>query len=122
MNYAKSALAVYNKLKPPIGIAITITSITAGAYDPATGESKLHSIEQNTFGLLSESGLQGSGQTAGVNQVLAGDKIIMIPAYGLSSFKIGDTVAIGMEVWVIVNIRETRPTDVPIYFDCQIRQ
>lgn len=88
------------------GATATLTQITQGAFDPATGTSGSTTVSTATKAILDASSLQGLGYTFGQDQVIDGDLKATIPAKGLDvAPKPGDGLTIGATTYTIKAVR-----------------
>ena len=109
------------KLVAKNGKSVTLTSITVGAYDPATGAATPTSTPATVKAVVSDYSTRrdGAGFTAGL--ILSGDKKFSIAAEGITKPKPGDTITLDGVVYAVVRVTETWSGELVALFDIQAR-
>lgn len=116
MNYANTAKRVQRQLKRA-GMAVTLTRITPGTYDPSTGSVT------NTEATYSASGVVVS-YTQGVIDgtiIQAGDQRVYMDAVSGTAPQTGDKLAIAGVTYTVVNAYPVSPAGIAVLFDVQAR-
>lgn len=107
------------------GQAGTISDVTPGTYDPATGATTGDTpISQTAQMILLDYSLQESGAKYNEGtQVLAGDKKILIAAQGLAwAPMMTSRVTADGAVWQVVNIKVSNPAGTPLVYEIHGRK
>ncbi|MBT2326120.1 hypothetical protein J7E62_27710 [Variovorax paradoxus] len=100
------------------GADATLTRVTPGAYDPATG----------TTGAASTTTWAGTGAKFDYEQrdidgslVRMGDQRVYLSTVGIVNPKTGDTLTIGGTVYQVIASRPLQPALTAVLYDVQIR-
>ena len=96
------------KLINKYGKSITLTSVTTGTYNPATGSVTNTTSSATVKAIVEDYSYQdsGSGFTEGLIKV--GDKKFTVAAIDLSSApKPGDTITLGSSAYSVIRVIET---------------
>lgn len=96
------------KLINKYGKSITLTSVTTGTYNPATGSVTNTTSSATVKAIVEDYSYQdsGSGFTEGLIKV--GDKKFTVAAIDLSSApKPGDTITLGSSTYSVIRVIET---------------
>ena len=102
-----------------LGETVTLTTVTAGAYNPATGAATPSTSTQTVQATIEE--YDGADLIAGLGA--AGDKKVSIPAAQLSAApKPTDTVTVDGVVYAVVTVRTDRAGGVDILYTLQCRK
>lgn len=123
-DYAKTARAAALKIAAA-GQVATLRRVVLGEYDTDTGKPAVLSDTSYTcYVALFDYSLQGSGISNEPGSLIqAGDKQILLPAYGLAITPApGDTLIVGGVTWNIKNVKELNPAGVPILYDLNGRK
>lgn len=113
-NYAPLAKTA-ETLLAKFGQELTFTRTSKGAYDPGTGATS------DTTSTFTKNGVLFDYRDAdSANQtVLAGDRRLVSEAH---AYEVGDTVAVGSDVYRVVSISTNQPADTALVSDLQIRK
>lgn len=104
-----------------LGFSVTYTSITPGAYDPATGTTAAATTSAQTGVIAIEETFSQKELVAGLVQ--ANDMAIAIPANNLTaSPKPTDTVTIDTVVWSVVRLRDIKPGSASVLHSLHLRR
>ena len=88
------------------GKSITLTSVTTGTYNPATGSVTNTTSSATVKAIVEDYSYQDSGFTEGLIKV--GDKKFTVAAIDLSSApKPGDTITLGSSTYSVIRVIET---------------
>ena len=117
MDYTKTAIKAQRSLRKA-GQAMTLTRITPGAYNTATGTVESTSASFTGFGVAlnyAQAAIDGTN-------ILQGDqRVYLDPLLGATP-QTGDTLTIGAEVWSVVTSRPLSPGGILVLNDVQIRR
>lgn len=125
MAFYDDMAAVALELITEFGQAGTISDVTPGTYDPATGETTGDTpITQTAQMILLDYSLQESGAKYNEGtQVLAGDKKILIAAQGLAwAPMMTSRITADSAVWQVVNIKVSNPAGTPLVYEIHGRK
>lgn len=121
-DYARPA-ATAERLLTRFGQVVTVKRVTPGGYDPATGEATPVETSQVGTGALFDFGLHQSGTAfAPDSMILVGDKKLLLSPVGVSQPAPGDRVAVGADLFSVVNVKITAPAGVVVMYECQLRK
>jgi len=116
--------ATANRLLKGKGQSITLTKITAGTYNPATGGmTGATTSTQTAYGAVFDYGAKQIDGTL----IKAGDKQLLLSAFktdgtALTAPVLGDTVSIGGVVFTLVEpLKEVNPAGTVVLFDVNLR-
>lgn len=102
-----------------LGFSVTYTSVTPGAYNPATGSSTPSTSTETVIAI--EETFSQKELVAGLVQV--NDMAIAIPAANLTaSPKPSDTVTIDSVVWTVVRLRDVKPGSAAVLHSLHLRR
>lgn len=111
-DYAAIAKSAYAKIKAKGG-AVGISRTTAGTYDPITGtETEATTTTDSTYALETSRQTDYFDQSA----LQVGDRVFLVPAYGINEPKPGDTFTKGGTGLNVVDVRTLTPADTPILY------
>jgi len=113
--------ALSDKLIDKYGKSVTLTSVTNGAYNPATGTSAKTTATSTVKAIVEDYSLHSSGVGFQTGLIKAGDKKVTIAALGITKPKPSDTVTIDAVVWNIVRVVETWSGEQIAVYECQLR-
>lgn len=113
--------ALSNRLIDKYGKSVTLTSVTNGAYNPATGTSAKTTATSTVKAIVEDYSLHSSGVGFQTGLIKAGDKKVTIAALGITKPKPSDTVTIDAVVWNIVRVVETWSGEQIAVYECQLR-
>lgn len=103
-----------------LGRAVTLTSITPGAYNTATGQTAAATTATQTPQAVIE---DYGGRELIDGLILAGDKKVSIPAADLTTApKPSDTITIGSDVFAVLAVSTTEAGGEAILYVCQCRR
>jgi len=112
------------KLLKGKGQSITLTKITAGTYNPATGGfTGAGTSTQTAYGAIFDYGTKQIDGTL----IKAGDKQLLLSAFktdgaALTAPVLGDTVTIGGVTYTLVEpLKEVNPAGTVVLFDVNLR-
>lgn len=99
------------------GQSVTLTKITEGEYDPATGAASITETTQTGNGVLMDYGqsiIDGE-------MIQLGDKQLLLSSVGITPPEIGDLVTIGSKKRTITQIKDYNPAGTSVMLDCNLR-
>ena len=99
------------------GAPVTLTRITAGVYDPATGTVVNTEVAHTANGVKLD---YSQFHIDGTN-ILQGDQRVYLDPLIAAAPQAGDTLTIGTEVFTVVASRPLNPAGVVVLHDVQIR-
>ena len=111
------------KLLKGKGQSITLTKVTAGTYNPATGAmTGTTTSTQTAYGAVFDYGTKQIDGTL----IKAGDKQLLLSAFktdgaALTAPSLNDTVTIGGVVYTITQIKPMSPAGTVVMYDCNLR-
>ena len=106
---------------PSVGMtrSVTLTTVTAGAYDPATGAATPTTTTKTVNATVEE--YDGADLLAGLGA--QGDKKVSVPAAQLATApKPTDTVSVGGVAYAVVTVRTDELGGVPVLYTLQCRK
>ena len=116
--------ATAKKLLKGKGQSLTLTKITAGTYNPATGGfTGAGTSTQTAYGAIFDYGTKQIDGTL----IKAGDKQLLLSAFktdgaALTAPVLGDTVSIGGVVYTLVEpLKEVNPAGTVVMYECNLR-
>ena len=121
MNYIRAAATALRLLQPPPnggGAAVTLTTQTAGSYDPTTGAATVTTATQSGFGIRTDWTKQDESWTlVAVNDV----KLIMAASGLTTAPKVNDTVLFDGITYTIISVKPAQPATVAIVYTLNLR-
>jgi len=124
MTFYARLQATVNRLLKGKGQSLTLTKVTAGTYNPATGGfTGAGTSTQTAYGAIFDYGTKQIDGTL----IKAGDKQLLLSAFNtdgaaLTDPVLGDTVSIGGVVYTLVEpLKEVNPAGTVVMFDCNVR-
>jgi len=124
MTFYTRLQATANRLLRGKGQSLTLTRITAGTYNPATGAMTGASTStQSAYGAIFDYGAKQIDGTL----IKAGDKQLLLSPFktdgtALTAPVLGDTVSIGGVVFTLVEpLKEVNPAGTVVLFDVNLR-
>ena len=124
MTFYTRLQATANRLLKGKGQSITLTKITAGTYNPATGGfTGAGTSTQAAYGAIFDYGTKQIDGTL----IKAGDKQLLLSAFktdgsALTAPVLGDTVSIGGVTYTLVEpLKEVNPAGTVVLFDVNLR-
>jgi len=124
MTFYTRLQATANRLLKGKGQSITLTKITAGTYNPATGGfTGAGTSTQTAYGAIFDYGTKQIDGTL----IKAGDKQLLLSAFktdgaALTAPVLGDTVTIGGVTYTLVEpLKEVNPAGTVVLFDVNLR-
>ena len=124
MTFYPRLQATANRLLKGKGQSLTLTKITAGTYNPATGGfTGAGTSTQTAYGTI----LDYETKQIDGTLIKAGDKQLLLSAVktdgtALTDPVLGDTVSIGGVVYTLVEpLKEVNPAGTVVMFDCNVR-
>jgi len=117
--------ATANKLLKGKGQAITLTTVTPGTYNPATGGvTNTTTATQSGFGAV----IEWDARHIDGNLILATDKRLLLSPLNsagaaLTAPKLGDTVtdAAGVTYTLVAPLKTLSPAGTVVMYDCNVR-
>jgi hypothetical protein len=106
-----------NRLLDQYGQLVTLTRLTPGAYDPATGAAIVVNTTQQGIGAVFDYGNRDIDGTV----IKTGDKQLILSAIGLVLPLVGDQVTVGLTVYKITNVKALSPAGTLVIAECNIR-
>lgn len=116
MNWNELVL-VAEEIVTEFGQAITVKSVTQGAYDTQTGQITSIVTEITTIGVLFDYGEKDINGTT----VLKGDKKVLIKPVGLTNVTVNDSIVINGEEYHITMVTQTNPAGTNLLWEVSIR-
>ena len=124
MTFYARLQATANRLLKGKGQSLTLTKVTAGTYNPATGGfTGAGTSTQMAYGAIFDYGTKQIDGTL----IKAGDKQLLLSAFktdgaALTAPVLGDTVSIGGVTYTLVEpLKEVNPAGTVVMFDCNVR-
>ena len=124
MSFYTRLQATADKLLKGKGQAVTITTVTPGTYNPATGGmTGGTTTTQTAYGAVFDYGTKQIDGTL----IKAGDKQILLSAFktngaALTAPVLGDTVTIGGVAFTLVEpLKEVNPAGTVVMYECNAR-
>lgn len=115
-DYASTAVDAA-ELLAEFGATMTLTRITAGVYDPATGEVPQTTTTHTANGVK----LDYEQRHIDGTNILQGDQRVYLDPLIAAAPQTGDTLSVGTEVFTVVKSRPLAPAGVVVLHDVQIR-
>ena len=115
-DYAEVAADVLDALTE-FGADVTITRVTVGTYDPATGANAVTTSTATVKGVVLDFGA-GTSMVGG-NMVTAGDKRLLLEAAAAPDMN--DTFTANGKTYAPVSIGEVNPAGVAVLYDLHVR-
>ena len=107
-----------DELLTEFGAPATLKRVTAGGYDPATGDTTLPgAAEWTSVGVK----LDYEQKQVDGTLIRRGDQRILLSVINMVNPQTGDTLAIGADVFNVIESRPLQPALVPVLFDVQVR-
>lgn len=107
-----------DELLAEFGAPATLKRVTAGGYDPATGDTtSASSAEWISVGVK----LDYEQKQVDGTLIRRGDQRILLSVVGMVNPQTGDTLTIGIDVFNVIESRPLQPALVPVLFDVQVR-
>lgn len=99
---------------------ITLTSVVAGVYDPATGSASPSTSAQDVQAVVED--YKGLALLPGSN-IQAGDKKVTVAALNVTAApKPGDSVTAGGITYAVVSVATTQPGSTAVIYELQCRK
>lgn len=114
--YARMA-ATSLRLITKFGQAITLTSVTTGAYSPATGAASQTTTTQTVRGVEEA---YAQREIDGTN-VLSGDKRVVIAASGITAPQVNDICTMAGTDYMVKKVDTLAPGGTPLTYTLQLR-
>ncbi len=125
MTFYARLQATANRLLKGKGQSLTLTKITAGTYNPATGGfTGAGTSTQTAYGAIFDYGTKQIDGTL----IKAGDKQLLLSAFktdgaALTAPVLGDTVSIGGVVFTLVEpLKEVNPAGTVVMYEVNLRK
>ena len=125
MTFYTRLQATANRLLRGKGQSLTLTRITAGTYDPATGGmTGATTSTQSAYGAIFDYGAKQIDGTL----IKAGDKQLLLSAFktdgaALTAPVLGDTVSIGGVTYTLVEpLKEVNPAGTVVMYEVNLRK
>lgn len=116
-DYAETA-ATASELLAEFGAMVTLTRITPGVYDPATGTVPNSETSYTAKGVK----LDYEQRFIDGSNILQGDQRIYLDPLIAETPKTGDKLTIGAEVFSVIASRPLAPAGIVVLHDVQIRK
>lgn len=100
------------------GAPVTLTRITPGTYDPATGTVSQTTTTHTATGVK----LNYEQRAIDGTNILQGDQRVYLDPLIAAAPQAGDTLTIGAEVFTVVASRPESPAGVVVLHDVQVRR
>ena len=124
MTFYTRLQATANRLLKGKGQSLTLTKITAGPYNPATGGfTGAGTSTQTAYGTI----LDYETKQIDGTLIKAGDKQLLLSAFktdgaALTAPVLGDTVSIGGVTYTLVEpLKEVNPAGTTVMYECNLR-
>jgi hypothetical protein len=124
MTFYTRLQATANRLLKGKGQSITLTKVTAGTYNPATGAmTGTTTSTQTAYGAIFDYGAKQIDGTL----IKAGDKQVLISAFksdgsALTAPVLGDTVTIGGVTYTLVEpLKTVGPAGITVIYEANLR-
>ena len=125
MTFYTRLQATANRLLRGKGQSLTLTRITAGTYDPATGGmTGATTSTQSAYGAIFDYGAKQIDGTL----IKAGDKQLLLSPFktdgtALTAPVLGDTVTVGSIVYTLVEpLKEINPAGTVVMYEVNLRK
>ena len=125
MTFYTRLQATANRLLRGKGQSLTLTRITAGTYDPATGGmTGATTSTQSAYGAIFDYGAKQIDGTL----IKAGDKQLLLSPFktdgtALTAPVLGDTVTVGSIVYTLVEpLKEINPAGTTVMYEVNLRK
>jgi hypothetical protein len=118
MTFYTSAAATANRLLLKFGAPATLTRVTPGGYDPATGTTTAD-VTQTWTGTGAK--FDYESKFVDGTRIRSGDQYVLLSVVGVSLPQEGDTIQIGTDVLKVVIAEVLRPALVNVLFTVQVR-
>ena len=130
MSFYDRLQATANRLLKGKGQSITLTKITAGTYNPATGGfTGAGTSTQTAYGAIFDYGIQQSGiYNVPGTLIQIGDKQLLLSAFKTSGADLtapvaGDTVTdSASKVWTITQVKAMAPGGTTVMYEVNLRK
>jgi hypothetical protein len=99
------------------GRAVTLTRLTAGAYDPATSSSVVVETTQAGKGIV----LDHESKDIDGTLVKAGDRKLLLSPVGITPPIVGDHATVGATKYAITSVSELNPAGTLVLVTCNLR-
>lgn len=121
-DYAGTALDVDATLKE-FGGPVTLRTVTAAPYNPATGKASSSSQDLPGTGAVFDFALHLSGTAFSPGTlILAGDKQLLLSPVGVTEPQPGSFVIIGTKTWHVVATKTLAPAGIPVLYEVLLRK
>jgi len=130
VDYSSIQLSAYNSIKD-YGVAATLTISTQGTYSIPNDSYATSATNYATYGLITEFNWTSKinlGLGGGQNDLVkAGDKQLILPAYGLPRIDSNTasnrviSLSIAGKSWGVIGVNPIEPGGTAILFKCVIR-
>lgn len=124
MTFYARLQATANRLLKGKGQSLTLTKVTAGTYNPATGGfTGAGTSTQTAYGAIFDYGTKQIDGTL----IKAGDKQLLLSAFNtdgaaLTAPVLGDTVTISSVVYTLVEpLKTVGPAGITVIYECNLR-
>jgi len=97
------------------GQSYTFTRVTDGAYNPATGKTSTSSATYTKNACV----FDYSEADLAEGTILRGDRRLLVES---GEYQVGDTVAIGSDVYRVVSVAEIKPAGTVVAANLQVRK
>ena len=115
-DYAETA-ATAAELLAEFGAMVTLTRITPGAYDPASGEVVNTEVTHTASGVK----LDYEQRLIDGTNILQGDQRVYLDPLISEAPKAGDKLTVGVGVFSVVKSRPLAPAGIVVLHDVQVR-
>lgn len=118
MTFYSDMAATASELLAEFGMAVTLSRMTQGAYNPATGTNTNTPTTHAGTGVkldYEQSEIDGTHIRVGDQRVYLAPDLAVTP-------QTGDTLTIGAEVWKVIASRPLSPAGVVVLHDVQVRK
>lgn len=110
--------AVADEILKEFGTAVTVTRVTPGSYDPATGAT---TGDVTTTWTGTGARFEYAQREQDGTRIRIGDQRVYLSVVGIVNPQSGDTLTIGGTVFNVVESRPLQPALTAVLFDVQIR-
>jgi len=120
MNYNNLKMKAFELLKK-YGRDVTVRISVKGSYDPSTDSYSTTTTDYISYGVVEE---YSNAEIGGNSLIKIGDKKLMLGVNSLPELtnQMDLSVAIGFDLWKVIEVKPIQPAEVIIYYEIQIRK
>ena len=117
MSFYSDVAAIPEELFIELGQVVTLTAISVGAYNPATGSAETTVTNQSVKAVALPRGIKDIDGT----MIKQGDQKLLLSMVGTTAPTTDDTVTVGGKTYTITSVDLLSPAGVPVLCECNIR-